>query len=75
MVFRVDNLDDFIEPQEKGNLIDGGLGSTLISIIYSTVRGIIFTRTQGTSLGLVIIPVIDPKILMGIKESNETLVK
>lgn len=75
MLFRVDNLDNFIESQEKGNLIDGGLGSTLISIIYSTVRGIIFTRTQGTSLGLVVLPVIDPKILMGIKESNETLVK
>jgi hypothetical protein len=69
IVFKVDNLIDFLEPVNKeGNNsynIDGGLGSTLVSIAYSTVRGIIFTRTQSTSLGSVMLPIIDPKKLMG----------
>lgn len=70
IVFKVENLIDFldkvvIEDKPKYN-IDGGLGSTLVSIAYSTIRGIIFTRTQGTSLGAVILPVVDPRKLMGI---------
>lgn len=70
IVFIVDNLKDFLEPDESGNnkyKIDGGLGSTIVSIAYSTIRGIIFTRTQGTSLGSVILPVINPKKLMGLE--------
>jgi len=70
IVFKVENLIDFLDKVESEDKprynIDGGLGSTLVSIAYSTVRGIIFTRTQGTSLGSVILPVIDPKKLMGI---------
>lgn len=72
IIFRIENLIDFLDKIESGDKprynIDGGLGSTLVSIAYSTIRGIIFTRTQGTSLGSVILPVIDPKKLMGIQE-------
>jgi len=64
MIFRVDNLEEFIENNGTEDIIDGLLGSTLVSIIYSTVRGIIYSRTQGTSLGVVIIPVIAPIKLM-----------
>lgn len=71
IVFKVENLIDFLDKNETDEKpkynIDAGLGSTLVSIAYSTVRGIIFTRTQGTSLGSVILPVIDPKKLMGIQ--------
>ncbi len=70
IVFRVEGLMEFLDKVESDNIprynIDGALGSTLVSIAYSTVRGIIYTRTQGTSLGSVILPVIDPKKLMGI---------
>ncbi|MBS1622309.1 MAG: hypothetical protein JSS80_11805 [Bacteroidetes bacterium] len=75
MLFQVDNLEEFIENNNSGNLIDAGLGSTLISIIYSTVRGIICTRTQGTSLGQVVLPVIDPKRLMNVVEKKEEKAK
>lgn len=68
MIFKVDNLDDFIEKTDKGDMIDAGLGSTLVSIIYSTVRGIIYNRTQGTSLGVVILPVVAPLRLMGLED-------
>lgn len=67
IIFIVEDLAGFLKKsasEENGFLIDGMLGSTLVSIAYSTVRGIIFTRTQGTSLGSVILPVIDPKKLM-----------
>lgn len=70
VIFIVDNLKDFLVPDESGSQnykIDGGLGSTIVSIAYSTIRGIIFTRTQGTSLGSVMLPVINPKKLMGLE--------
>lgn len=70
IIFVVDNLKDFLVPDENntpGYILDGALGSTIVSIAYSTIRGIIFTRTQGTSLGSVILPVINPKKLMGLE--------
>lgn len=69
VIFRVENLNDFVDTNEAaGNKIDGTLGSTLVSIAYSTVRGILFIRTQGTSLGVVTLPVVDPLKLIGITE-------
>ncbi|MBI1782738.1 MAG: hypothetical protein HYR66_15445 [Sphingobacteriales bacterium] len=68
IIFKIDNLDDFIEKENGGEWIDARLGSTLVTIIYSTVRGIIYSRTQGTSLGIVILPVIAPLKLMGFDE-------
>ncbi|MBY0478947.1 MAG: hypothetical protein K2Q24_14970 [Chitinophagaceae bacterium] len=68
IIFIVENLNEFLTEtgtsEKKKFIVDGTLGSILVSIAYSTVRGIIFTRTQGTSLGTVILPVIDPKQLM-----------
>ena len=68
IIFSVENLNDFLEVKEvegtKEYMIDAMLGATLAGIIYSTVRGIIFTRTQGTSLGAVSLPVIDPQGLI-----------
>lgn len=75
LVFRVDNLSDFLdtkgEDDKKSYTIDLLLGSTLVSIAYSTIRGIIFNRTQGTSLGSVILPIIDPKKLLIIPSENQ----
>lgn len=68
IVFKVENLNDFLEIADvdgkTGHIIDVTLGATLAGLIYSTVRGIIFTRTQGTSLGVVLLPVIDPQLLI-----------
>lgn len=65
IIFRVENLEDFIEKSEDGSVrtVDVNIISTLMGVSYSTIRGIIFTRTQGTSLGAVLLPVIDPKKL------------
>ena len=70
IIFRIENLAIFIDEAKGEQVIDARLGSTLVSIIYSTVRGIIYSRTQGTSLGVVILPVIAPLALMGVKENE-----
>lgn len=75
IVFRVENLDDFIDVPEDENEppeIDILMSATLTGIAFSTVRGIIFSRTQGTSLGKVILPVIDPKKLAASSELQES---
>ncbi|MBI2284193.1 MAG: hypothetical protein HYU71_10825 [Bacteroidetes bacterium] len=75
VVFSVENLSDFIEVKDVNGVneyvVDVVLGATLAGIIYSTVRGIIFTRTQGTSLGAVVLPVIDPLRLIQENQSPE----
>lgn len=69
IVFRVENLDDFAK-SEEGKL-SAILGSTLVGMAYSTIRGMIFMRTQTTSLGAVILPVVAPLKLMGIEKVPE----
>ena len=76
--FLVDNLADFAETDKEDVVnIDPMMAATLIGIAYSTIRGIVFTRTQGTSLNAVIMPVIDPKALLeiaaGFEEVGETV--
>lgn len=65
-IFQIENFDDFInkEGEQQEIKIDRIMAGTLAGIAYSTVRGIILTRTQGTSLNAVVLPVIDPKTLL-----------
>ena len=63
----VDDLEQFIIKAGDKKLIDSKLGGTLSGIVYSTERGIIYERTSATAFGGVILPVIDPNLL--IKES------
>lgn len=60
----VDNLEQFITEKEDKKLIDSQLGGTLSGIVYSTARGIIYERTATTAFGGVILPVIDPNLLV-----------
>lgn len=63
----VDDLEHYITEAGDKKLIDSKLGGTLAGIVYSTARGIIYERTAATDFGGVILPVIDPNLL--IKES------
>ncbi len=65
-VFSVENLEELAIPTTKKNKIevDGGLGNALAAISYSTARGILMTRFQGTALENFILPVIDPNDLL-----------
>lgn len=74
-IFKVENLKDFVIENEKQKshqiiVINSLLSGTLAGIAYSTLRGIVLSRTQGTALEGVILPVIDPvKLING--EFNE----
>ena len=66
-VFEVENLSDltkFNHKNEEEVEVDGNLGAALASIVYSTSRGILMTRFQGTVLQGFILPVIDPTELL-----------
>lgn len=64
-IIHVQNFEEFLKKDKNDNfVIDSALGSTLMGIIYSTARGIILERTQGTFFNGVILPVINPNALM-----------
>ena len=61
---QVENLEQFIIEVDDKKLIDSQLGGTLNGIVYSTARGIIFERTATSAFRGVILPVIDPNLLL-----------
>jgi hypothetical protein len=64
-VYRIDNLDELVVQTDDGNVhVNAGLGNALSSITYSTSRGILMARFQGTALASFILPVIDPNSLL-----------
>lgn len=64
-VFYVDNIEE-LTTQEKDQTValHPSLGNALASITYSTSRGILMTRFQGTALSDFILPVINPNNLL-----------
>jgi hypothetical protein len=64
-VFYVDNIEE-LTTVEKDEIITvhPALGNALASITYSTSRGILMTRFQGTVLSDFILPVINPNDLL-----------
>jgi hypothetical protein len=74
LLFVIDNLDEFTDPVEGAPepKVDRLMLSTLVGIAYSTVRGIVYTRTQGTELKGILLPVIDPKKLLKPEEPAQT---
>lgn len=64
-VFYVDNLEELTNLEKDGTVITHPvLGNALASITYSTSRGILMTRFQGTVLRDFILPVINPNDLL-----------
>lgn len=64
-VFYVDNIEELTK-LEKDKIVSlhPALGNALASITYSTSRGILMTRFQGTALRNFILPVINPNDLL-----------
>ena len=58
--FLIDNIGDFINDEN----VHPSIVSTVLSIAYSTLRGIILERTSGTLLGSVILPIVNPAKLL-----------
>lgn len=65
-IFYVSNLDELVVSlPETGSLqINPSLGNAIASISYSTSRGILMTRFNGTALSNFILPVINPNDLL-----------
>ena len=64
-VFHVDNIEELTKLEEDNTVtISPALGNALAAITYSTSRGILMTRFQGTALNNFILPVINPNKLI-----------
>lgn len=57
--YMVENMKNFIQNDGDSTQISLELGATLIGMSFSTARGIILERTQGTFFNGVILPIID----------------
>jgi hypothetical protein len=64
-IFEVDNLNE-LAVLNADNLIDldPNLANALASVTYSTARGILLTRLQGTALQNFILPIVSPNKLL-----------
>ena len=64
-IYRIENIEELAIP-DKNNLIviHPTLGNALSSVTYSTSRGILISRVQGTALQNFILPIINPNKLL-----------
>lgn len=64
-IFQIENLADLVKlDKDEMIALAGGLDNALASITYSTSRGILLTRLQGSAFKNFILPVIDPNKLL-----------
>ncbi|OYQ51785.1 hypothetical protein [Flavobacterium aurantiibacter] len=64
-VFYVDNMEELTKLEPDNTVtINPALGNALAAITYSTSRGILMTRFQGTALSNFILPIINPAKLL-----------
>lgn len=61
--FEIDNIIDFLTDEDK-QIFSGNLIGTLLSIAYSTMRGIAHVKLSETDLDGFTLPVIDPNVLL-----------
>jgi len=68
-IFKVENIEQLTTKTEKNSSIkfSTSLGNALSSIVYSTSRGILLTRLQGTAFQNFILPIINPNKLLSKK--------
>jgi len=69
--FIVENLSHFVVDKQNRFLVSENLGEVLSSITYSTLRGIIFEKSNGTKFDKLILPIINPRELF--KHDIQTL--
>ena len=67
-IYNIANLEELAKPAD-GQLIElhPALSNAISSVTYSTSRGILLTRLQGTALQNFILPVINPNKLLNNK--------
>lgn len=64
-IYRIENLEDLAKAEKNKRLnLNPGLANALSSVTYSTSRGILLTRLQGTALQNFVLPIINPNKLL-----------
>jgi hypothetical protein len=63
-IFKVENLDELVQQNKNTIKLNPDFGNALAAITYSTSRGILLTRLQGTAFQNFILPVINPNKLL-----------
>ena len=69
-IYRVENIEDWASVNKDGYIICNPLlANALSTSSYSTSRGILLTRLQGTALSEFILPIINPqRLFQGVKK-------
>jgi hypothetical protein len=71
IIFRIENLEELAKPEKNKRLnLHPGLANALSSVTYSTSRGILLTRLQGTALQNFVLPIINPNNLLHNKKNG-----
>lgn len=71
VIFDVKGLEQFIDENEEGTIVvPDPLVVTLFSISYSTMRGVFYEKSRGTMAERLILPIIDPNIILQKEENN-----
>lgn len=65
--YKLENLSEMVEEIGEDKKIDQVMASQIAAVTFSTSRGIIYTRFQGTVLRDFILPIVDPMEILGIK--------
>ncbi len=74
-LFGIEKITHFVTPVGPNLFsLDYPLANSIASISYSTARGVLLTRLQGTSLRAFILPVMDPNKLLKTEPQNLKLV-
>lgn len=64
-IYQVEGLNNLAKPRENRFIeLNPALANALSSVTYSTSRGILLTRLQGTALQNFILPIINPNKLL-----------
>ena len=64
-IYRIENLEEFAKVGKNNRLnLYPGLANVLSSVTYSTSRGILLTRLQGTAFQNFFLPIINPNKLL-----------
>lgn len=65
-IYSMEHLEEWAKLDSNTNLValDPNLAITITSITYSTARGVLLTRLQGTALQRFMLPVVDPVKLL-----------
>lgn len=73
-VFKVKGLSEYVEKDQKSKIVnlEQQLSISALNMVYSTSRGIIYTRCLGTVLGTIILPIISSQQLLTISDAPTT---